>query len=62
MDPTILPVQAEVFTSVLKAMGDAAKDPEVVQEISEAVKQVDQGKTILDPEVGFSLHKNTGIM
>ena len=43
MDPSLRPDQAETFTEVLKAMGDAAKSPEVVQEISVAVKKIEEG-------------------
>jgi hypothetical protein len=43
MDPSLRPDQAQTFTNVLKAMGEAAKSPEVVQEISVAVKKVEEG-------------------
>ena len=45
MDPSLRPDQAETFTDVLKVMGESAKTPEVVQEIANAVKQVDNGNS-----------------
>jgi hypothetical protein len=44
MDPSLRPDQAETFAAILKEMGETAKSPEVVQEISVAVKQVEAGK------------------
>jgi len=43
MDPSLRPDQAQTLTDVLKVMGEAAKNPEVVQEIAAAVKQVENG-------------------
>ena len=44
MDPSLRQDQAETFAAILKEMGETAKSPEIVQEISVAVKQVDAGK------------------
>jgi hypothetical protein len=43
MDPSLRPDQAETFTAILKEMGDAAKSPETIQEISAAVKKLEAG-------------------
>ena len=47
MDPSLRPDQAEVVTEILKEMGEAAKSPEVIQEIAAAAKQVENGKKIV---------------
>ena len=44
MDPSLRQDQAETFAAILKEMGETAKSPEIVQEISVAVKQVDAGE------------------
>ena len=48
MDPSLRPDQAETFTAILKEMGDAAKSPEIIQEISAAVKKVEAGNSYFE--------------
>ena len=57
MDPSLRPDQAEVFTEILKEMGEAAKSPEVIQEIAAAAKQVEAGKKICSDTSCLKLEK-----